>query len=88
MSAIRTERPYIALTSERRPYAELEAAEKAVVRLALSRESVTRDEVVDELAEDHTKASLRDAFTALGDEQRFLRVGNRAEHVMVERDLF
>lgn len=62
--------------------------EKAIIQVAIQHEYITRDIVLDNLADDFTKTDLRDAFTTLCDEQRLFRVGNKAEHVLIERDLF
>jgi hypothetical protein len=43
---------------------------------------------LDNLAPDYAKSDLRDAFSSLCDEQRLFRVGNKAEHVLIERGLF
>ena len=81
-------RPYIELHSERRTYADLDEAEKAVIRLALPKETVTREEVLEELSGNFTKKSLKDAFSQLCDERRLFRVGNKSDHILIERDLF
>lgn len=82
-------RPYIHLSAdERRTYSDLDEAEKAIIQVAVQREYVTRDIVLDSLSDEFTKTDLRDAFTSLCDEQRLFRVGNKAEHVLIERDLF
>lgn len=62
--------------------------EKAIIQVAVQREYVTRDVVLGELTDDFTKSDLRDAFTSLCEEQRLFRVGNKAEHILIERDLF
>lgn len=62
--------------------------EKAIIQVAVQREYVSRDVVLDALDDDFTKTDLRDAFTSLCDEQRLFRVGNKADHVLIERDLF
>ncbi len=82
-------RPYVHLASdERRGYADMTDAEKAIIQVAVQREYVSRDVVLDALDDDFTKTDLRDAFTSLCDEQRLFRVGNKADHVLIERDLF
>lgn len=87
--AVDLERPYVQLSSEqRRNYADLSEAEKAIIQVAIQRDFVTRDVVLGELTDQFTKTDLRDAFSALCDEQRLFRVGNKAEHVLIERDLF
>jgi hypothetical protein len=44
--------------------------------------------VLDRLTDDFTKSDLRDAFSSLCDEERLFRVGNKADHVLIERALF
>ncbi len=86
---IAVERPYVQLSNEdRRTYADLTEPEKAIIQVAIQTEYVTREVVLDRLADDFTKTDLRDAFASLCDEQRLFRVGNKAEHVLIERDLF
>jgi hypothetical protein len=75
-------------SEERRGYAEMSESEKAIIQVAVQREYVTRDVVLGELSDDFTKSDLRDAFTSLCEEQRLFRVGNKAEHILIERDLF
>lgn len=62
--------------------------EKAIIQVAIQQEAITREEVLDDLSDEFTKTALRDAFSTLCDEQRLFRVGNKAEHVLIERDLF
>lgn len=62
--------------------------EQAIIQVAVQHEFVTRDIVLDALADDFTKSELREAFGELCDEQRLFRVGNKADHVLIERDLF
>lgn len=75
-------------SDERRSYADLDEVEQAIVQVAIQYDYVTRDLVFEHLTDDFTKAALRDAFSSLCDEQRLFRVGNKAEHVLIARDLF
>lgn len=72
----------------RRRYEKLTKPEQAIVRVALPRDTVTRDDVVDALAEDFDADQVREAFSTLCDSNRLVREGNSAEYMMVERDLF
>jgi len=66
----------------------LSETEQAVIKVALPREKITRDEVVDQLDGDYEEEEVREAFSTLCDENRLFRVGNRADYVMIQRDLF
>jgi hypothetical protein len=72
----------------RRVYSDLDSIEKEIIKLALPRQYITRDDVLDNLSDDHTKTSIKEAFSALSSEQRLYRVGNRSEHILIRRDLF
>lgn len=72
----------------RRVYSDLDSIEKEIIKLALPRQYITRDDVLDNLSNDHTKTSIKEAFSALSSEQRLYRVGNRSEHILIRRDLF
>lgn len=76
------------LDSERRLYSELNEAEKAVIQMALPRGSITREAVLENLADNFTKTSLKQAFSRLCEENRLFRIGNRSKHIIIERDLF
>lgn len=75
-------------SDERRNYGDLTEPEKAVIQVAIQHEYVTRTMVLDALDDEFSSSKLRDAFNALCDEQRLFRVGNKADHVLIERDLF
>jgi hypothetical protein len=72
----------------RRYYHELDSVEKSIIEFALPRDTVSRDEVLEHLSERHTKTSLKEAFSELSEEDRLYRVGNRADHILIRRDLF
>lgn len=63
-------------------------AEQAIIRLALPREKIDRDDIVDILTEEFSEKAVQDAFTALKQEDRLFRKGNNSEYVMIRRDLF
>lgn len=73
---------------ERRPYAELDEPEQAIVQYALPHRIIDRKDVVDELTEDFSEKALQEAFTRLKAESRLFRQGNKSEYVMIRRDLF
>jgi hypothetical protein len=73
---------------ERRPYPELNEMERAIVKVALPQESVSRDTVLEQLADEFEEEEVLDAFATLVSEHRLYRIGNRADYMMVERDLF
>jgi hypothetical protein len=66
----------------------LNAAEQAIIRLALPQEKIDRDDIVDILTEEFSEKAVQDAFTALKQEDRLFRKGNNSEYVMIRRDLF
>ena len=72
----------------RRRYEQLDDTEQAIIREALSLDSVTRDDIVDALASEYGEDDVRDAFTTLADNNRLVREGNTSNYMMVERDLF
>ncbi|MGM0556524.1 MAG: hypothetical protein ACQEVA_09130 [Myxococcota bacterium] len=43
---------------------------------------------MENLSDDFTKTSLKNAFSQLCEENRLFRVGNESEHIIIERDLF
>ena len=73
---------------DRRPYAELNDPEQAIVEFALPHRVIDRKDVVGELTEDFSEKSLQEAFTRLKSENRLFRQGNKSEYVMIRRDLF
>jgi hypothetical protein len=72
----------------RRRYEDLNDTEQAIVKSALSRDSFTRDDIVEQLESDYDEDDVLDAFTTLSDSQRLVREGNTANYMMVTRDLF
>lgn len=66
----------------------MNAAEQAIIRLALPQEKIDRDDIVDILTEEFSEKAVQDAFTALKQEDRLFRKGNNSEYVMIRRDLF
>jgi hypothetical protein len=69
-------------------YSELNEAEKAIVEYALPREKIDRNDVSDLFADEFGEETLQEAFTALKQENRLFRRGNKSEYVMIRRDLF
>lgn len=76
------------LAIERRHYPDLNEAERAIVKVALPTETVSRDEVIERLCDEFEEEEVLDAFSTLVEEHRLYRIGNRADYMMVERDLF
>ena len=73
---------------QRRLYSELSDPEKAIVKYALPRRVIDRNEVVDQLTDDFSEKAVQDAFTRLKSENRLFRQDNKSEYVMIRRDLF
>ncbi len=73
---------------DKRFYDELSSVEKEIIKYALPRDTVTRDEIIDELHDDHTKTSVKDAFSELCDENRLVRISNGSQYTMTTRYLF
>lgn len=73
---------------DRRPYSELNDAERAVVERALPQETIHREETVDALGDEYSEEDLDEAFTKLKQENRLFRRGNKSVYVMIRRDLF
>ena len=73
---------------ERRLYSELNPTEQVIVEYALPREKIDRNDVVDEYGDELGEEAIDEAFTALKQEHRIFRRGNKSEYVMIRRDLF
>jgi TRAP-type C4-dicarboxylate transport system substrate-binding protein len=73
---------------ERRPYSELDDAERAVVERALPQETIHREKTVEALEDEYAGEALDEAFTNLKQENRLFRRGNKSVYVMIRRDLF
>ncbi|MFB6375740.1 MAG: hypothetical protein ABEN55_22115 [Bradymonadaceae bacterium] len=73
---------------QRRLYSELNPAEQAIVEHALPREKIDRNNIVDLFADEYGEETIDEAFTALKQEHRLFRRGNKSEYVMIRRDMF
>lgn len=73
---------------DRRPYSELNEAEKAVVERALPQETIHREDTLEALEDEFSEDALDEAFTKLKQENRLFRRGNNSVYVMIRRDLF
>ena len=77
-----------AAITEKRFYGDLDEVEKQIIKYVLPRDTITRDEVFEELTDEYKEDDVREALSTLCDENRLVRQGRCAEYSMTSRYLF
>lgn len=74
--------------SSKRYYRDLDEIEKEIIKYALPRDTINREDLVDELTDELPEDVVQKAFVSLCNENRLLRIGNSSEYTMTARRLF